>query len=819
MLDANRRGWVLELAAIGLDGANAPADFSRLASAGLGVMVRINHGYGSSGTLPLPHLYAKFAAACARYVERSRGCRIWIIGNEPNHELERPNGQTILPHQYAEAYRLCRAAIRAVPGHQLDQVLVAGPAPWNATTTYAGNEKGDWVRYFADTIRNINDKECDGFSIHTYTHNLDVAQITGDFFHTQPGYRHLRNEFRTYRDFMNTIPDRFRHLPVYITETDPTTRGRGWNPGHDVGWVQAAYREIANWNSNPHHQPILSLILYRWPQIADQPEWSISNRPGIIEDFKKALRADPAGAFRIRLPRASEPLVPVEPSTLLPNNKRWRGLVSAPLGLNLRTGQSLQHDIIQVLPFETSVTVLAEFDEWLFVSALELRGYVSRAYILRQEAAILQPVRSDYLRNQSALFELPLAPDPADRIQQPAEDSPWINHVIAAVWNQYGAFLHNLASRLNLDPAAAIAVFAIESGGQAFGRSGRMLIRFEIHIFFAEWGKLQPERFAQHFRFKPDQPWEGHEWRPNPEQPWRAFHGNQEAEWEVFNFASFMLDERAAKRSISMGAPQIMGFNHELIGYNTVQGMFDAFSAGAHSQIIGFFDYLNADPRQLAAIRKQDFRAFAAAYNGVGQADLYGALITEGVQTFNRLRAPAKLSTPSEQEPSNLPLPPTVPGQEIDAALHEAWRNHLIRGLANNDALFQRILRAFMLPYYATVVMYWSLFIIGLAACSIGFGMTIYTREAMYGVLLGGLGLASFISFFFSRPIRALEENLNFITWLGVIYNSYWARITYALSHETIQADIEDITEDFVRQLDQLMDKSAELNDRRPGVR
>ena len=104
---------------------------------------------------------------------RSRGCHIWIIGNEPNHELERPEGRLILPHEYAQAYRLCRDAIKAVPGHADDQVLVAGPGPWNATTTYPGNEKGDWVRYFVHTMTMLGDDGCDGFALHTYTHRLD----------------------------------------------------------------------------------------------------------------------------------------------------------------------------------------------------------------------------------------------------------------------------------------------------------------------------------------------------------------------------------------------------------------------------------------------------------------------------------------------------------------------------------------------------------------------------------------------------------------------------------------------------------------------
>ncbi len=391
MLRAERQGWVLELAAIGLDGSSTPADFSKLTDAGLGVMVRINNGYGSAGTLPLPDKYPDFAAACATYVQRSKGCHIWIIGNEPNHRDEQPEGRPIFPNDYARAYDLCRTAIRALPGHETDQVLVAGPSPWNATTTYAGNEKGDWVRYFVHVLTMLDDDACDGFALHTYTHSLDPRQITGDYFHTTQGYRHLRNEFRSYLDFMNAIPDRFRHLAVFITETDPTTRGIGWNPGHNVGWVQAAYREIATWNSKPEHQPILGLLLYRWPLVPDQPEWSISNRGGIVEDFKQALKAEPATDYRIRMPRKLATPAVLEPGSLLDANHQWSGLIVSPLGLNHRSGPSTEHAILQLLPNETAVTVLAELDDWLYVRALGRVGYVSSSFVVRQRIGGFMP--------------------------------------------------------------------------------------------------------------------------------------------------------------------------------------------------------------------------------------------------------------------------------------------------------------------------------------------------------------------------------------------------------------------------------------------
>ena len=846
MLDAKRPGWVLELAAIGLDGTKTPADFNDLANAGLGVIVRINHGYGSSGTLPLPERYNDFAAACARYVQRSRGCHVWVIGNEPNHADERPDGRIIMPHEYARAYQLCRSAIRALKGHEADQVLVAGPAPWNATSTYAGNEKGDWVRYFIHILTMLDDGACDGFAIHTYTHDLDPRQISGNFLHTAMGYRHLRNEFRTYRDLMNAIPDRFRHLPVFITETDPTTEGKGWHPGQNVGWVRAAYKEIAEWNRDSAHQPIVALLLYRWPQVPDQPEWSISNRSGIIEDFKQALAAEPAADYQIRLPTAVEAAAVLEPGNLLPRKQRWRGLVASPLGLNLRSGPSTEHEILRVLPNETAVTVLAEVDDWLYVQALNRTGYLSRAFVQRELPDPVPVEPGDFLKDRPELLEVQLAPLTADQIAIDPDTAPWIDQAVAQTWNQSGALVTHLAQILEIDPNVAIAVLAMESGGRAFMGDGRMLIRFENHIFFEEWGKFEPDRFAQHFRYNLDTLWEDHQWRRSPDQEWRDFHGNQAAEWEVFTFARDQINANAAFRSISMGVPQIMGFNHEKVGYATAQALFDAFAASAHAQVIGFFDFVQAEPTRLDALRARDYMAFAASYNGPGQAPLYAALIQDAQKAFERLRTPTTpASSTSATNPATdpttgptaapvveplpdegnegavrLPVPPSAENlANLDPELYAAWRKHVLNGFEHNQVMFERLVNAFMGPYYTTVWLYRLTFAIGMAAFIASVVVSAYTGELLFGLLFGGLGVAAFLSFFVSRPLRALEENLNFITWLGVIYNTYWTRLLYAMNMATVQEDLSDMTDDFTRQMQELLDKSAAMNEKRPGLR
>ncbi len=66
MLEAGRPGWVLELARVGHDPNNVPSgDYTSLTGRGLRVIVRLNHGYGSEGTIPRRDLYPAFARACA----------------------------------------------------------------------------------------------------------------------------------------------------------------------------------------------------------------------------------------------------------------------------------------------------------------------------------------------------------------------------------------------------------------------------------------------------------------------------------------------------------------------------------------------------------------------------------------------------------------------------------------------------------------------------------------------------------------------------------------------------------------------------------
>lgn len=152
-----------------------------------------------------------------------------------------------------------------------------------------------------------------------------------------------------------------------------------------------------------------------------------------------------------------------------------------------------------------------------------------------------------------------------------------------------------------------------------------------------------------------------------------------------------------------------------------------------------------------------------------------------------------------------------------DEVVYAAWQKHMANGFDQNSEMFRKTLDGFMQPYWLTVRMYQVLFGVGilgvLAAAVLG-----VWQGLGFAVLFGGLSIVAFLAFFISQPLRALEQNLQFITWLGVIYNTYWARLMYATDPDTVQEDLEDIKQTTIKDLQILIDKQATLSAKRPTI-
>ena len=303
--------------------------------------------------------------------------------------------------------------------------------------------------------------------------------------------------------------------------------------------------------------------------------------------------------------------------------------------LNLRPEPSTRKKPIGKLGRGTEVEIVETLEHWYKVQTKQGVGYVHGDYV----TVLDHSPCLGFLHERDDLKAIPLEPAAVQQIDVGADFSASQKGIVRT-WNRQGGILGVLSDVLEIEPAASIAVLYTESAGRGFGADGRMIIRFENHVFWRRWGKKNPEVFNQHFKFNDRKSWQGHLFRATPTGTWQKFHGKQSQEWKVLNFARD-LDDDAALRSISMGGPQIMGFNHSAIGYETPREMFDNFQADVRYHVLGLFDFLKGagcTSPMLEALRRKKFEDFAARYNGPGQASVYGHRIEKYYDMFQALR-------------------------------------------------------------------------------------------------------------------------------------------------------------------------------------
>jgi len=303
----DKTGWILFTEAIGADPNHGGGhDYTPWSYAGFGVIVRLNHRYEPGGTLPVQDKYPGFALACAEYVRRSRGCHIWVIGNEQNNVREHPGGgadpkEHIRPEMYAEAFNKARKAIKEV---QPEAVVAPGAVdPYNTLPWRQAHDlRYKPLAYFKEMLDAI--EELDGIALHTYTHWMDKGLITSQTLFNDPflqpysPHEHYY-DFQAYRPFAEAIPQKWRDRPIYITESNhwlaldhqphvPEDFGKvGW-VNADKAWVQAACEEVNRWNTMPFAQQIHCLLLYRWTG----DEWAMERLGELHKDIRKALDND-----------------------------------------------------------------------------------------------------------------------------------------------------------------------------------------------------------------------------------------------------------------------------------------------------------------------------------------------------------------------------------------------------------------------------------------------------------------------------------------------------------------------------------------------
>lgn len=151
--------------------------------------------------------------------------------------------------------------------------------------------------------------------------------------------------------------------------------------------------------------------------------------------------------------------------------------------------------------------------------------------------------------------------------------------------------------QLNVQVAHIKAICEVEAPKGGFLLSGRLTILYERHKF----SHFTKHKFDMAF--------------PDISNTASGGYADSEGEWTRYEKAA-KLDAEAAKKSVSWGRFQIMGFNATVAGYPTVDAMIEDFKRGEDRQLAGFVNFLLSDSIPVAALRKNDFSRFSRWYNG-----------------------------------------------------------------------------------------------------------------------------------------------------------------------------------------------------------
>jgi hypothetical protein len=203
------------------------------------------------------------------------------------------------------------------------------------------------------------------------------------------------------------------------------------------------------------------------------------------------------------------------------------------------------------------------------------------------------------------------------------------------------------AKRLRCDVSAIKAVAQVESRGEPFYSDGFPIILFERHKF----------RKFTNGKFDKSHP------RLSNKKPGGYGKAGQNQR-NKFNQA-FALDPEAAMMSCSWGMFQIMGFNHDVCGYETVGEFVDAMKAGVDKQLDAFVSFVIGN--NLARhLRSKNFFLFAEAYNGPDQEkNNYDGRMTAAEKRFAKDNIDcSKVSAAVSSGSDETAIPPAGSGAE-----------------------------------------------------------------------------------------------------------------------------------------------------------
>lgn len=262
-----------------------PLDFRDLADAGITVLLRIGYGYADgTGTLPRPDRLPAFEKAVADTLNAAKGVTATHYGNEINNASEAPGWDPrtgnpgpdyfpLTPDYYIASYNRVWFSIRTdvkLGPAPLDPYF-GPPFPFLAYTS----DNREWWRAILRGIAGA-----DALFLHSKTQSNNHAEIRSADKFTNDPLRWQYLHFRAMEPYLAEVPDRFKNLPVYLTEVNPQRKingALGWEDSSTL-WITECVNYLADWNAKLGNQAITGAVFYRWAH----DEWALADRTMLL---------------------------------------------------------------------------------------------------------------------------------------------------------------------------------------------------------------------------------------------------------------------------------------------------------------------------------------------------------------------------------------------------------------------------------------------------------------------------------------------------------------------------------------------------------
>jgi hypothetical protein len=167
------------------------------------------------------------------------------------------------------------------------------------------------------------------------------------------------------------------------------------------------------------------------------------------------------------------------------------------------------------------------------------------------------------------------------------------------------------AVNIGVEPAAIQAVSLVEAPLGGFLTDGKPTVLYEAHIF----SKYTEHRYDILYPIISSRTWN------------KSLYNRGGSSYDKLEIA-MQLDETAALKACSWGKYQIMGFNYNILDFNSVQEYVQFIVENEKNHLLCFIKFIK-ETNAIKHLKTKDWYSFAVSYNGTGQASYYASKIQE----------------------------------------------------------------------------------------------------------------------------------------------------------------------------------------------